>query len=275
MYTMNAFGLSAGSLAECDFRSLVEAVGSAGFGFLTLWPSHFEEALASGLRPADMRTILADNGVSVSELDPLARWLPMGDQEGLIAASVLRYPESEFYRMADALGARSLNVIHMADASLPEAELVDALGSLCQRASEHGLLVSVEFMAWSPISNLGKARELVRATGRSDCGVNIDTWHHYRTGGTTEEIAGLDADEVTAIQLSDVETRPWEEILQETARARCMPGDGAGLAGEALAAFECVGVEAPINLEVFSDEVRRLPTAKAAHALAEKVRTLI
>lgn len=275
MYSLGDFGLCGGSLVGADFRTLAECAGASGFRFITLWPSHFVNALASGLSVADMRSILADNGVSVSELDPLCTWLPVDVDDGGLAAPFYRYQESDFFRIADSIGARSLNVIQASNTPIERSEVVDALASLCERASQHDLLVSVEFMAWTPICDLGRALELVRATGRSDCGVNVDTWHHFRTSGSTEDLVGLGASDVTAIQLSDVEPEPWGDVLQETARARRMPGDGAGTAIGALEAFDRVGIDVPINLEVFSDELRGLAPAQAAVALADKVQRLL
>ncbi len=272
---MDDFGLCGGSVADASFRTLAECAGSAGFRYVTLWPSHFEDALASGLGVADMRSILADNGVSVSEIDPFCNWLPSALDAGGMAAHFYRFEESDFFRIADAIGARSLNVIHAGNAPIERSVVVDALASLCERASQHDLIVSVEFMAWTPICNLETALDIVRATGRSDCGVNVDSWHHFRTGGSVEDLVGLDARDVAAIQLSDVESEPWEDVLEETARARRMPGDGAGVARGALDAFDRIGVDAPINLEVFSDELRSFEPARAAMTLADKVRRLL
>ena len=272
---MDDFGLCAGTIAGADFRTLAESASAAGFRFITLWPSLFEDALASGLSVADMRSILADNAVAVSELDPLCTWLPVESDRGGMAAAFYRYGETDFLRIADAIGARSLNVIQASQEPIGRAEVVDALASLCERASKHGLVVSVEFMAWTPIRDLSAAVDLTRATGRSDCGVNVDTWHHFRSGGSLEDLSALAATDVAAVQLSDVEAEPWEDMLRETARARRMPGEGKGTAGAVLEAFRRIGVEVPINVEVFSDEVRRLASDAAAMALADRVRALL
>lgn len=272
---MGDFGLCGGSLAGADFRTLAECAGASGFRSITLWPSHFDDACESGLSVRDMRAILADNEVSVSELDPFCSWLPVDADDGGIASHFYKYEESDFFRIADSIGARSLNVVQFGGESIARSEVADTFSALCERASEHGLVVSVEFMAWSPIRDLARALELVRATGRSDCGVNIDTWHHFRTGGTLEHLMGLDASEVAAVQLSDLEPEPWDDVLQETARARQLPGDGAETSAGVLEALSHVGVNVPINIEVFSDDLRQLPPAKAASTIAEKVRALI
>ena len=274
MRMLESLGLCGGTLAGADYRTLVESAGQAGFRFVTLWPTHFEDALASGLSVSDMRSILADNDVAVSELDPLCSWLPLDPGDDGLGAHFHRYTESDFFRIADALGARSLNVFHAARDSIPNEQVVESLGSLCERASAHDLVVSVEFMDWTPIRDLGDALSVVRAVGRSDCGVNLDTWHHFRTGGTIDDVASLTADELVTVQLSDVEPEAWDDPLEETARARRMPGDGAGRAGPVLEAIDHAGLDVPINLEVFSDELRALPPRRAANLLFKKLQRL-
>ena len=275
MADVQEFGLCGGSLAGADLRTLAECAGKAGFRSIGIWPSHFEAALAGGLSVADLRAVLSDNGVAISELDPLCTWLPVDPDDGGIAAPFYRYSEDDFFRVADALGARSLNVIQASNAPVARDAVVEALASLCERAARHGLVVSVEFMAWTPICDLDAALELVRAVGRADCGVNVDTWHHFRTGGSHADLECLAPGDVAAVQLSDVEPEPWEDVLRETARARKLPGEGAGTAAGVLAAYERAGVEAPINVEVFSDELRRLDAARAAAALARSVERLV
>jgi sugar phosphate isomerase/epimerase len=275
VFSIKDFGLCGGSLAGADFRTLAECAGDSGFRSITLWPSHFDDALESGLSVADMRAILSDNDVSVSELDPFCTWLPVDADDGGIASHFYRYDESDFFRIADSIGARSLNVVQFGGESIAHSEVAETLAALCERASGHDLVVSVEFMAWSPIGNLASALDLVRATGQSDCGVNIDTWHHFRTGGTLEDLSRLDASEVAAVQMSDLEPEAWEDVLQETARARRLPGDGAGTAAGVLEALSCVGVDVPINVEVFSDELRSVSPAQAASMIAQKVSSLM
>ncbi len=272
-YTWDDIGLCCGSIARAGFRELAEAASGAGFRGITLWPVQFERALADGLEVRDLRRILADNGLVVTEIDPLVSWLP-GDP-GELAGPFAAYDESTFYRMADALGARSLNAIRAGREPVPRDALVDALGSLCERAEAHGLIVSFEFMPWSPVASLEAALELVRATGKADCGVNVDTWHHFRSGGTVEALAALDPATVAALQLNDVAPEPWDDVLAETATGRRLPGEGASDTVAVLEALAGAGVRAPINVEVFSAELQRLSDAEAARRIAASTRSVL
>jgi sugar phosphate isomerase/epimerase len=268
-------GLCCGSVAGADFRGLVEAAGGAGFRSITLWPTHFRGALESGLAIGDMRSLLADHGLTVTELDPLCTWLPEQAGIGALAGGFAGFGEEDFFRIADALGARSLNVIHLAREPVPTGEVVERLASLAECAAQRGLLVSIEFMPWSAIGSLSEALEVVAQVGRPDCGVNIDTWHHFRSGGTVEEIASIDPDRVVAMQLNDVAPEPWNDLLLETATGRMLPGEGARFAGPVLEACAHAGIQVPVNVEVFSAELQQLPPEEAARSIAASVRSLL
>lgn len=275
MYDPNMIGLCCGSLIQADFRGLVEAAAKAGFCSISLWPSLFYNALESGLTENDMISILDDNGLRVTELDPYCSWLPITVDPTDMAASFYAYEASDFFRIADALGGRTLNVIQLSDTPISDNERVELLASLCERAQQHNLIVSVEFLPWSPIANIQQALELVQATGKSNCGVNIDIWHHFRSGGTIEQLASLDPTLVAAIQFNDVAAEPWDNILEETSTGRLLPGEGCSNSVAVLKALYQAGVQCPINVEVFSEELMQLPAAEAAQKMADSMRSVL
>jgi sugar phosphate isomerase/epimerase len=192
-----------------------------------------------------------------------------------MAARFYAYDEADFYRIADALGGRTLNVIQLSDERIPETQMVDLLGSLCERAEGHGLAVSVEFLPWSPIRNLDQTLELVKTIGKSSCGVNIDTWHHFRSGGTVEQLAAVDPTLVAAVQFNDVAAEPWESVLEETALGRLLPGEGSSDSVAVLKALYGAGVRVPINVEVFSRDLIQLPAEEAARRMADSMRAVL
>jgi sugar phosphate isomerase/epimerase len=166
-------------------------------------------------------------------------------------------------------------LIQAADGGLSRREVVDALAGLCERARAHELIVTLEFMPWSPIGSLSDALAVVEAADQPNCGVNVDTWHHFRTGGTLADIARLEPSRVGAVQLNDVAAEPWEDLLAETAQNRQLPGQGVSDSGAVLEAFWNAGVRVPLNLEVFSARLQALAPREAARELAESMRALL
>lgn len=156
--------------------------------------------------------------------------------------------------------------------SLPE-QRVELLAGVCERAAAHELRVTVEFLPWSPIPNLTAAVNLVKTVG-ANMGVNIDTWHHCRSGGTVQQLAEVDPNLIAAVQLNDVAAEPWDNLLEETAVGRLLPGAGCSDSVAVLKALHGAGVTAAINVEVFPGELMSLPAEEAAQKMADSMRTV-
>lgn len=275
MYKPDELGLCCGSLVQADFRGLAEAAASAGFSTISMWPTLFDAALESGLSEQDLRTILADNQLSITELDPLCSWLPIDPADAGLASTFAAYSADDFFRIADTLGAKTLNVIQVTDDPFTKQEVTDHLAALCERARTHDLTVTVEFMPWSPIGNLQAALELVKATGQSNCGVNIDTWHHFRSGGTVEQLANLDSTLIGAMQLNDVAAEPWDDISEETSVGRLLPGQGSSDSVAVVKALWQSGVRVPLSAEIFNAELMGLPANEAAGKVGDAMRAVL
>ncbi len=275
MYSSDQLGLCCGSLVQADFRGLAEAASSAGFRTITMWPTLFNAALESGLSEQDLRTILADNELSITELDPCCSWLPIDPANAGLAGPFAAFTEDDFYRIADVLGATTLNVVQTTDDPFTSQQLTDHLAATCERARAHDLNVSVEFLPWSPIGNLHTALELVKSTGQSNCGVNIDTWHHFRSGGTIEQLSQLDPRLINAMQFNDVAAQPWDNIVDETSTGRLLPGQGSSNSAAVLKALWEVGVRVPVSVEVFNLELMGLPALDVARQCSDSIRAVL
>ena len=255
-----------GSILQADLLTLADAVASAGFADVTIWPTLYTNALERS-SPAEVRRRLDDLGVRVTELDPICTWLPVDIPSDAMASRFATYGEDDFYAMADALGATCLNVIRGDDdRSVTDEMMIDHLGGLADRAGAHGLRIQFEFLPWSPVSTLEHAARVVAGVGRANCGVHVDVWHLVRSGGSVDDLAALDPSLLGAVQLSDLDPEPWDDLLAETSSGRRLPGEGDGTAAHTVVALADVDVK--MNLEVFSAELMSLTASAAAQRLA-------
>ena len=275
MYHRDQFGLCCGSLVQADLTTLIQTAGNHGFSSISVWPTLYQSAVEQGLSVQDMRQLLEDTGVCVTEIDPLMSWADLNLAPDDMAAAFYQFSEDYFYRMAETLNATTLNVIEYQETGMGYSERVERLGALCQRAEAHGLKVSIEFMSFSPIKDLSTALALVADIGASNVGVNIDLWHHFRGNGSVDDLRYIDPSMVAALQVSDVAEVAWPSLMEETAMGRLLPGDGRGVVPEALSSLEAAGVNVPINLEVFSLELMSSSAEIAAKALAQSVDTVL
>jgi sugar phosphate isomerase/epimerase len=280
--------LGPGSLVLCSgtiprdtsFRDRLGAASDAGYDAVSMWGRDYERARRDGHSEAEMRSMLDDHGLVVAEMDPAWWWTPGAAALGprlvdVDPLDVFRHGEDDLLRMAEALGARSLNAADVLGGTWTIEEGAEAFASLCDHAAQHGLLVHLEWLAWSRIADVSAAWDVVRLADRPNGGLNVDTWHCARTGTTADELRALPGERVLAIQLDDAPALAEDNLIEATLHSRELPGDGAlDLAGY-LGALRDIGVSAPIGVEVFSDQLHASGPRAAARAAADASRRVL
>ncbi len=277
----NSLVLCSGTIGrDTSFRDRLAAATAAGYDAISLWGRDYARAQSEGHSDGEMRTMLDDHGLVVAEVDPAWWWTPGAPEIGRSLAEVdpldvFRYGEDDLLAMAEALGARSLNAAEVLGGAWTVEDGAEAFAALCDRAAQHGLLVHLEWLAWSKVPDLATAWELVRLADRPNGGLNIDTWHCARTGTTADELRALPGDRVLAIQLDDAPLDAEVNLIDATLHDRQLPGAGElDLVGY-LGALRAIGVRCPVGVEVFSDELHASGPGPAALAAAEAARRVL
>lgn len=263
-----------GTLMHAGFRELVTAARAGGFNAISLFAATYRRAREQEkLSDADMRQLLADNGLCIAELDPLLNWVPghvfPSGGPGLDAGEEL------FYDIAQALGARSLNAVWALPQRLPETQLIDAFGALCDRARAHDLRVHLEFLPWSQVRDVHAACAIVQAAARDNGGVLLDSWHHFRAGTDNAALAQLPGAACVAVQLNDAPAQAAADLVDETMRARLLPGEGAIDLVELIRQLDRAGCDAPLGVEVFSETLWQLPAEEIGRRAGASLRRII
>ena len=163
------------------------------------------------------------------------------------------------------LGARfALAMVHDPD----PVRAADSLGWLADEARPRGLRLGVEFVPFPPIQlgTSAAALDLIRAAGRSNVGLVVDTLHLQRSGGDPADLADLPPDAHAWVQLCDAPAAnpPADELPVEARTDRLIPGDGELPLRRLL---EVVPPGVPLSLET---PVRAL----AHHSPVERARIL-
>lgn len=267
---MTRLVLCAGTLRAASFRELCEAGAAGGFDAITLYPQHVRRAHAEGHSDADLRAMLADTGLAVADLDPLLNWLP-----GENAPPEFTGTEDEFYAIADALGARSLNVAQGFGRSVDLDRAAEALAGVCDRAREHGLLITLEWLPWSGIPDAATAHEIVRRAGRENATLMFDSWHSFRGPTDDAQILALPGEKIGSVQINDAPAEPVGDLLTETTTARLLPGEGDIPIVHWLSLLARIGSRAPIGVEVFSAELDALPPKEVGLRCGDAARRVL
>ncbi len=272
--------LCSGTLSRrATFGERVAAAVDGGFAGISLWGRDYRLARSEGLSDADLVAMLDQSGLCVAELDPVWSWLP-GTADIRIPAhldheDVFCFAEDDMFAIADAVGARSINAVDIFGGSWTLESAAEAFAGLCRRASEHGLLVQLEFLPWSKIPDLRAAWEVVRGAGQANGGITIDSWHYFRSvpdGALLETIPG---ERIIGVQLSDGPASPEADLVDATLHERLVPGEGEMDLASLVAGLRRTGTEAPFGIEVFSDRLHELSASAAAGRAGEAARLLL
>jgi sugar phosphate isomerase/epimerase len=263
--------LCSGTLRRASLAEKCAAAVAGGFRALTLWPGDVERARADGFRLAEVRQLIADHGLAVADLDPLLCWLP-GET---IPPGVPAATEDEFYAIAEGVGARSLNVAQGFGARVDLDRAAEALAGVCDRAREHGLLVTLEYLPWSGIPDARTALAIVERTGRANAALMIDTWHSFRGPTDDAQLAALPGARIGSVQLNDAPATPAADLVAETLSARLLPGAGAIPLVRWLRILAASGSRAPLGVEVFSDALDALPPLEVGRRCGAAARAVL
>jgi len=272
--------LCSGTLPRAvPFAQRLQAASGAGYRAISLWGRDYDAARHEGHTDADLVAMLADAGLAVAELDPVWWWTPGADTFSippeLDPVDVFRFGEDELFRIGEVLGARSVNAADVVGGTWSVDDAAEAFAALCDRAAARGLLVHLEWLAWSRIPDLETALAVVALADRPNGGLNVDMWHCARTGTSATDLLAVPGDRVLAVQVDDGPAEPEDDLVEATLHARLLPGDGAFDLVGYLQALRTIGVRAPIGVEVFSDDLHTLGPAEAARRAARSTRAVL
>jgi len=189
--------LSAGTIPRATFSQRVKAAQQAGFDAISLFPQQYLAARRKEkLSIKDMQDILAGHEIALDEVDPLLDWF----------SPEATPSESLMVEMAQALGARSVNVASAFVSDRPFDELAACFARVCERLAQYGLRADLEFLPWTQVNNLTSALTLLDEADQPNAGVMFDCWHFFNSGESMHVLHNLTAQQaarITSLQLND------------------------------------------------------------------------
>jgi sugar phosphate isomerase/epimerase len=266
-----------GTVIGAPLESLIDAAGGAGLGAVTLTAGMYEACRARGLSDAQLRRLLAENGVVVHAIDPLIGVLPGTPRPQDVPPqnrAYFEFTEERCYQAAEALEAQTINLAHFGGGAVPEQDFVDCLGPLAERARRRGLRLTLEFLPESAIPDLATAQRIVQAVGSPALGLMLDTWHFARSGGTLPQLASLPQGLISGLQICD-RREPPPGTAYTPMGGRLLPGEGETPLIAWLRQLLGREPELTVGVEVFSDDLKALPPHEIAARVASSTRAVL
>ena len=257
--------IASSTLGNPDFPELLEAATGAGFQGLSLWPLHdYQRAREAGRSAAEMRSMLAERGLVAHDVDALVRWVGADDPGWPYLQEA---PEALVWEAAAELGVEFVNCILVGEPAPSAEALAGGFRSVCERAGELGLSVTLEFMTISRVPDLATARRVLELADCANGSLMLDTWHLANCDWPLAEVADLPDPYVGGIQLSD---RSGDPDRQHGMRDRLPPGEGVLELGDFQRLLEARKFDVPVTLEVFNSELLESLGPRAAAACYAK-----
>ena len=259
--------LSSCTLAE--YETFLDAAAAAGCAGICLATLDHRVAREAGKSDAELVGWVHDRGLATPIVEAVLGWA-QGQDAAAIEAEV-----GPAVELAAHAGAKVLTAVSL-DATIDLEVAAQGFRKVCEIASRADLDVSLEFLPWGAIPEIGVAWNLVARAGAPNGGILLDTWHwHRRRGGpdfaTLERIPG---DRILVLQLSDAAEDEGDDLMRESIQARLLPGEGAIDYGRLFACLERIGARPLIAPEVFNRALAERGPAEMARRVAEASRAV-
>lgn len=239
---MRGIGLNGATLPERDLITKILATADAGFQY---YEPRVPELLAfdtpDGRR--DARRVLAETGLS---------WLPLNALEGVFSSldGGADAAAERVFPLAERFGIEAVIAVPAPpDDGLEWRDAVSELERIRRLAADRGLRLLYELIGFPhhAFPSLDLAAGLAREAGIP---LVLDTFHLAVSQARTDVIAGLAADRIGLVHLSDaiLAGRPVTAI---TDGDRVLPGEGDLPLSEIVETIGRTGFAGPISVEVF------------------------
>jgi sugar phosphate isomerase/epimerase len=210
----------------------IRVARETGWDGIFLREEHVRRYLAQGYDAASLRDALAGLGpVNLGALPDVERWRRAEHAGMLREAAALT-------ELAIEIGASYVQLLtgpvapggpYRGPAGLSPAELrrvtSGALRSVADLGASAGLRYYLEPVAWTPLSSLAQAVEVIDATERDNVGLVLDFWHLWQRGTTPESVAHLDSGIIYGVDFADSLGPAGTGTADQRSR-RVWPGEG-------------------------------------------------
>lgn len=257
-------GLNSQTVPAADAVTVVELAAAEGFTAVEL-----AGELIWGRPVEPVAAALRDAGVSLLGLCPTPAL--HGWHTGPAAATTARLVAELDH--AAALGARYFVMPFMRPGGDPDS-VVAGLRAAVPYAAEHGLRLAVEAIGHVPLLN--QARELITVlerVGSPEIGVLLDAFHFFRAGQTLDDLEAYREAELLAVQVSNANERPTQELLGY--RDRTFPSDGRFPVPDLVEAVLGRHPGTPVVVEVIGEVARSHSPATGARLARQHLNRIL
>lgn len=255
-------------------REIATAAVAGGYDGITIWPQDVARAESEGLGLSDIKRLLDDAGLVVTNVDPFLGWC----EQAMPAPGEPIFPldpEDRFFEIGEALNAEAINVVQGFGASLDLDLGAERLAEICRRAAEHGMRIDYEFLPWSGVPNVTVCADLLGRTGCDNAKIMFDTWHWFRGDRDLEALRRIPGELIGSTQWNDAPLAPSDDLPKEAMAARLLPGEGDIPLVDLVRTLDEIGSSAAIGIEVINRRHETMEPKEVGQQTAEAMRRVL
>ncbi|MEZ5306844.1 MAG: sugar phosphate isomerase/epimerase [Pyrinomonadaceae bacterium] len=245
--------LNGATTMKADLETDLRVAAAAGYDLVEIWAAKLRTYLKTHTID-ELKGLLAENGLQPYSINSIEHvtFRNAADYETI---------KDECRELSDIAGKIGCPYIVVVPGKLPidldEVGIVESskqvLNELADIAAGYGVSLAFEFLGQTDCSvqTLDLAARIVNECDRDEIGLVIDTFHFYAGGSSFEALNSLDPKRLFIFHINDAEDLPKTEL---TDAHRLFPGEGILPIAEMKQAFDRIGYDRMVSIEIFRPE---------------------
>lgn len=264
-----AYCLNTSTIRPTPLLDKVRIAGEAGYSCVEPWVDEVDAYLAGGGTLAELRSALADAGLSVASMIALFGWIDAEGEAYPLALDDCRRRMDQ----AAALGSPFI-VASPPDGLVDLTRAALRYGELLRLGREAGVRPAMEFLGFvAAIKDVASALAIADGSGDPDASIVADVYHLIRGGGSIDDLDSIRGDRLAIFHINDLPATP--DPLVQTDADRVLPGDGVVDLPRVVANLRSIGYRGPLSLELFNPTLWAADPLDVARRGLDRVRALV
>ena len=250
-----------------------EAARVGGFTHMSMFPIDYQQLRSQGQSHESIKSMVRASGIGFVACDPFTKWVPRWAMPAGYPDSYKQFVDYDadyMFRMAETLGADTINCVEPFGTKYSTEEMANGLGAFSELAAKNGIKTALEFMPISGIADLRAGWDVVNRVNSKNVGLTFDTWHYYRSTPNAQLLAQIPIEKIFEVQLADAIAQiQGGDLVTDLLQFRLAPGDGSFDIKSLLNIIRQKGPIQSIGPEVFAkafDEMTALDAGRKAGA---------
>ncbi len=250
----------------------VEVAAKAGYDGIEPWVQKVEQYKAKGGSLADLKTRIADAGLTVQSAIGFADWINDDDARRKAGLEQMR---RDMELMAQ-IGGKRIAAPPVSATNKPMDLLTVAkrYRAVLELGRQTGVVPELELWGRSKtISRMGEAAFVLVEAAHPDACTILDIFHVYTGGSDFAGIRMFNADALQVFHVNDYPASPPRE--KATDADRIYPGDGVAPFAQIIRDLRAIGFYGSLSLELFNKKYAQQDALVVARTGLEKTKAVV